>query len=88
MERNIENFNNNKLEEVMQELVNSFNSLGISTNEACKAMNNLTKCIPPLDESDIVLIMSNPTMSIFRKILIIWRIKRYLRRKKKNEERV
>ncbi len=74
--------------ENMQELINSFNSLGITANEACKAVNNLAQCIPPLDESDIILIKANPNISTFRKILIIWRIKRYLRYKKKNAERV
>lgn len=56
---------------------------GVTMNEAIRAAKTLARGIPPISETDISLVKSNPSLSILDRLRITRDLKRYLKRKDK-----
>ena len=58
-------------EAAFNDLSKAFSSLSISTEQASNAFRDLSACIPPFTEEDILRIKMNPSLSFVSKIRII-----------------
>ena len=58
----------------MENLYAAMRNYGITTEEMCNAISRLPKI--PFSEMDIVLIKSNPSLSLFQKCKLIREIKK------------
>lgn len=73
--------------EVAESLCKTLSSVGISVNQALKAVELMMRYAPPLSEWDIILIQNNPSLSRRQKKKMIKEIRRVIeeRERMKNE---
>ena len=73
--------------EVAEQLCKTLSSVGVSVNQALKAVGLMMRYAPPLSEWDIILIQNNPSLSRRQKKKMIKEIRRAIkeRERMKNE---
>ena len=53
------------------DLSKAFREFGVSAEKACESLRNLSACIPPFTEDDILRVRMNPSLSLVQKFKII-----------------
>ena len=73
--------------EVAESLCKTLSSVGVSVNQALKAVKLMMRYVPPLSEWDIILIQNNPSLSRRQKKKMIKEIRQAIeeRERMKNE---
>ena len=73
--------------EVAEQLCKTLSSVGVSVNQALKAVKLMMRYAPPFSELDIILIQNNPSLSRRQKKKMIKEIRRAIkeRERMKNE---
>lgn len=64
--------------ELESTLQDTLSEIGVSSDDAAAACREMASLLPPIGETEISLIKSNPNISKFRK----WRLIRNIRRQK------
>lgn len=75
------------MEDGFKQMDEAISDFGISLYQACDTVSKFAACIPPIDETDILLVKRNPNLSWLDKYFIIKKMKKQMKydEAKKNE---